>query len=49
MEGDGGLTGDPLTWMITHCHCDILIMDKVDFIDLWNIQKMDISRQIVLE
>lgn len=48
MEGDGGLTGDPLTWMITFSHSDILIIDKEDFLSLWNSQKTDIDRQIIL-
>ena len=36
IEGDGGLTGNPLTWMITASHSDILVIDKSDFIELWN-------------
>lgn len=40
MEGDDGLTGDPLTWMICYgSFTEVLWLEKNEFMDLWNLQK----------
>jgi len=48
-EGDDGQTNDPLTWMVTYSSVtEVLVMEKDDFLKLWDLQKADINRQLIL-
>ena len=44
-EGDDGLTGDPLTWMIAFGNnTEVLFLEKDEFMALWCLQKCEIER-----
>jgi hypothetical protein len=41
----GGLTLDPLSWLIVHgAQTEIIWMKKPDFLKLWALQKKDIKK-----
>jgi hypothetical protein len=44
-ENCGGLTTDPLSWMVSHGkQTEIMWFDKEDFMTLWNLQKEDTAK-----
>lgn len=45
----GGLTLDPLTWLVVHgSQTEIVWIKRPDFEKLWNIQKKDTGKQLML-